>query len=425
MGKDFKISLGNQILYTFISPALGIYNLFQTRSEKLILWGGTFLMAILGSIYVYVKGGDGYTHKTHIEAEYLDMSLFQFFHRLGEILSLQAQRGVVDPYLHVLSFMSGSIFGIPELLHFFAGTVYGIVYFTGIIFLIRDLDYKKAPLILSILLTVFFIYRGITGLNAIRWWTAMWMVFAGLIGFLSTDKRKYLFLTFSAVLVHFSFFGLLLPVVMGLLARKLKKTLLIIWLASFFTAGSYEAIKPYFPDIGVLKSREATLNINPELQENTALSANTRFYRAYGEISFRDYSIPFLTVIVFYFFFKRGSNEWFWSLFAIGAVLYSFGNLMEFSPSVSGRAKAGASVIILGSAIRVFGSQLVSIHAKSSLLILKFLMILFFLSCIPVILFQLSYVISMLSIFTLFLPFLSWFFGDTDFSIREFLGSFF
>jgi len=424
MAKDFKLRLGQQILYTLLSPALGIYNLFKTRNEKLILWGGTFLMAILGSVYVYVKGGDGHTHMRHIEKEYMDMSVVDFFARMGDILTLNVEQGVVDPYLHILSFISGSILGTPELLHFFAGAFYGAVYFTGVLFLLRNLDFKKASFVLGILLTVFFIYRSITGLNAVRWWTAMWMVFSGTLGFLSTRKKKYLLLALASILVHFSFIGLIIPIIAGYYIRNFRKLLLIIWIFSFFTVGSYDIIKPYVPDIGVFKSREATLTINPSTQQIDSSDSNVRFYREYGETSFRDYSIPFLSVVLFFLFIRNGNSNWYWSLFAMGVTLYTFANFMEFSPSVSGRAKSGGSVLILASAIQILGSNVQFTYSKNDFRIIKFLVTIFFLSCIPVILFQLSYIITMQSVFTLVLPVFSWFLGEADFSIREFLGSF-
>lgn len=424
MAKDLKLRLGQQIVYTLLSPALGVYNLFKTRNERLILWGGTFLMAILGSVYVYVRGGDGHTHKLHIEKEYMDMSVVDFFTRMGEILTLNVQQGVVDPYLHILSFISGGIFGIPELLHILAGAFYGAVYFTGVLFLLRNLDFKKASFVLGILLTVFFIYRGLTGLNAVRWWTAMWMVFSGTLGFLSTRRKKYVLLAMCSILVHFSFVGLIIPVIAGYYIRNLRKLLLILWVFSFFTAGSYEVIKPYVPEIGVFKSREATLNIDPSIQQIDSSSSNTRFYREYGETSYNNYSIPFLSFILFFFFIRNGNSNWYWSLFAMGVTLYIFANFMDFSPSVSGRAKSGSSVLILASAIQIFGNRAQMICMQQGRRMVKFLIIIFFISCIPVILFQLSYAISMMSTFTLLLPVVSWFLGDQDFSIREFLGSF-
>jgi len=422
MSKSIKQQFAEHVLISLLSPILGVYNLFKIKNEKLLIWSGTILMGIIGSIYVYVKGGDGHTHRTNVEREYLTMSLYEFIEYSIDVISLNADRGVVDIYLHTLSYISGSVFGVSELIHVFAGLVYGAVYFKGISLLMRDIKHVKLTFILLLLLIVFFFYRSITGLNAIRWWTAMWFVFTGTVGYLKTEDKKYLLIFFGSVLVHFSFFGLIIPLIFGFYFRRFKKIILLFWISSFFFAGSYELIQPYFPDIAVFKSREATLSYDPALQEIDNSFTEKRFYREYGEYIFRSFSIVLLTLVLFYFYFKKKVDSWYWILFSMGVTLYAFGNFMDFSPSVSGRSKSGSCVLILASAIQFIGNIELFDLSKKMIQLLKYTVSLFFLSSIPNILFHISYITSMLSGFVISFPVISWFLGDYDPSIRELIG---
>lgn len=425
MTENLNFKLGNYLLLILISPVLGIYYLFKIRNERLLVYAGTFLMGLLGSVYVYVDGGDGHTHRKHITNVYLTMDIETFFARAWEVLLLQAQTGVVDIYLHILSFISGSIFGVPELLHVFAGLVYGFIYFTGVVFLIRGINYQYAAFAVISLLGIFFMYRGVTGLNSVRWWTALWFLFTGCMGYLSTKKRIFILVAFLSILVHFSFIGLIIPIVLGWLLKKFRRTIFLLWFCSFFFAGSYAVIKPYFPDIGALNSREANLSFEPNTKKISQKSEDVRFYREWGETSFRNYSIVFLSCIIFFFYLRGSDDSWYWVLFGLGISLYTFGNLFEFSPAVSGRSKSGASVFILAGAIQFFGHLDRYLTLKSNRILLNYVVAVFVISAIPVILFHLSYIISMLSGFTLGFPVFSWLLGDEDLSIRDLIGIFF
>ena len=104
---------------------------------------------------------------------------------------------------------------------------------------------------------------------------------------------------------------------------------------------------------------------------------------------------------------------------ASGLGLMSFSNMVTFSPSLSGRVSTIATVYILAAAIQfLLTIKNYGLNVKKTSLVHR-LLVIFLISSIPMVLFQMSYLIQMLSFFTLVLPPVSWFLGNADFSIRE------
>lgn len=426
-----KRILGIHILLALLSPLISLFLLLKSGNSRIIVPAGTILMMFLGSAYIYNAGSDGASHLETIERYYVNMEIWEFISVFFELISLNntnAPSGISDPYLHFLGFLSGSVFGTPELLHVFAAFFYGIIYFSIIRILFQRIDWPKGISLIATLFLIFLTYRGITGLNSIRWWTAMWLLVYGLLAYWNYGKRKFLLLALLSIYIHFSFIAFVIPSFAAIWLFKKPKVIFVIWIVSFFLGASYQLIEPYVPALNVIEQKERyTLN-EEEMEKTKALRADApkkskRFYASLGETSFRDYSIPFMIVFLFWIRNKMGGNKSAISdqMFAAGVLLYSFGNVMEFSPSLHGRAKAGAAVLILIAGLL----SLSELYANNIKLYKSFqarlVMSVFCLSTIPVVLFHLSYALNMLSAFTIVFPAASWFLGGNDFSIRDLL----
>lgn len=415
---------------------MSLLAVLRQADSRLIVPVGTFIMSVLGSVYVYVPGSDGETHRNVVESAYLNMGFTDFLTTFFQLFIFNidnAPAGISDPYLHLLGFMSGSVFGVPVLLHVFAAAVYGLIYFNILKILFQRISFPKGLSLIIVLFSIFFIYRGITGFNAIRWWTALWLMLYGLLAYWHYGRKKFLIFALLAVYIHFSFIAYIFPLFISIRLYHRPKLIMVIWLTSFFLGASYNLIKPYLPGLEIIQKKEQyTLN-EEQLRRSAEARANApiknkRFYTAIGELSFRDYSIPFLIVVVFLLFLRKinGSNKTLiYQLFAAGVLLYAFGNIMEFSLSVSGRAKAGAAPFIMLAALLGLSSLRSNNLLVYSSLKMRTTMNIFFLSSIPVILYHLSYALNMLSAFTVILPVSSWFLGDDDFSVRDVLAMFF
>lgn len=423
--------IGSYFLLTLISPIITLYAVLKSRNDQLIVPVGTFIMTLLGSVYVYLPGSDGETHRNTVSSEYLDMSFLEFMQAFFELLILNssnAPRGINDPYLHTIAFLSGSIFGAPELLHVFAAFVYGLIYFSILRILFQRMTWPKGVSMIAVLFVVFFIYRGITGFNAIRWWTALWLMLYGFLAYWHYGKLKFLGVAALSILIHFSFIAFFVPALGAIWLHRRPEILFIIWIGSFFFGASYQLIKPYIPKLEVIERKEQyTLN-EEKLQLSAKARANTpkketRFYAAIGETSFADYSIPILIVLIF--LINQGiigeNKKIIAQAFAAGVLLYSFGNIMEFSPSVHGRAQAGAAPFVLIAMLWTLSASFKYQKRIYESVLLRVTMSLFFISAIPVFLYHLSYAINMLSAFAISFPLASWLLAENDFSIRDFI----
>lgn len=424
-----KNLIGNYILLTLVSPVLSVLYLVRNAGIRMLVPAGTILMVVLGSIYVYLPGSDGDSHRNTVESGYLDMGFLDFFTGFMNLLILNNENvpsGIDDPYLHVLSFLSGSIFGLPELIHVFAAIVYGFIYFNILKILFQRITLPRGVSLIVILLAIFFTYRGITGFNSIRWWTGFWLMFLGFLSYWHYGKSKYLFLSFLAVYVHYSFVAFLFPIVGSLWLFRRPKLVMAIWILSFFLGASYTLIKPYIPSFEVIQNKEQYTLDEEKIERTTAARSSTpvkskRLYAELGEITFRDYSIPLLIIVLFGVLKQlSGPNRMLiYQLFSAGVLLYSFGNFMEFSPAINGRARSGAAPIIMLCAIISFSTMYENNSKLYQSFAIRIVMTLFFVSAIPVILFHLSYAINMLSAFVLIFPIASWLLGPEDLSLRE------
>ena len=420
-----QVNKGYHILLMFISPFWGLIQLFKMKNKAYIIYMGTLFFGILGSLYVYTPGNDGHTHLKNIENNYLDMGLSTFFRDLINLLIYNTSNtSTSDPYLHIIGFFSGSFFQMPELLHVFASLMYGAIYFRCLMFIFDGIKIKKVAIYILLLISIFLIYRGVTGLNSIRWWTAFWLMFLGLLGYSKTLEKKYIVLIILSVYIHFSFMVFIIPIFLSYFLKKRIGLVFLIWLVSFAMSTSYNFIKPYIPDIQLVQEKEK-YTLNTEILERSQAAkskptSSKNFYAEYGEVSYRDFSIVLLTGLLFYFVFKTKNDlqPFFYFLFTAGVLLYSFANFMEFSPAVSGRGKAGASVILLASAIILIANNYNQIKFKSP----KFFKLglkVFIVSTIPMVLFQLSYFLNIFSAFSVAFPFISWFIGSDDFTMKE------
>uniref|UniRef100_UPI00404A0CD8 hypothetical protein n=1 Tax=Flavobacterium sp. TaxID=239 RepID=UPI00404A0CD8 len=110
---------------------------------------------------------------------------------------------------------------------------------------------------------------------------------------------------------------------------------------------------------------------------------------------------------------------------ATGLGLFAFSNIVTFSPSLSGRVKTIASLFILTATIQLLFTLEMYKLSQNKIKLFNIGLVIFLISSLPMFLFQLSYLIQMLSFFALIFPQISWLLGSDDLSIRDALGSLF
>jgi len=380
---------------------------------------------IAGSLYVYIPGNDGATHLLNIERFYSDMRLSEFFQKSWEILQFKSVSGATDIYIHTLSYLSGSVFEIPELLHVFAGLVLGYFYTKSALLLFRNKPMGRLGVITIALMALFLIYRSLTALNSIRMWTAMWVLFFGSYSWFITKKKKYLLVALLSVFFHFSYAIIILPLVVGYLLKKRKLIIVGIYIISFSFSLNFVTIEPYIPALPLLEQK---IKYNLKTDNESAIEREKpkeNFYKRWGEKVYGEYSIVGLSFILLLFYLKANADDKLIFLLTSGMILYTFSNIIDFSPSLSGRSQTVGSVYILAAAIYlVFTLSRYSLSRLQKTLFNAGLGS-FLISSIPVVLFQISYILNTFSVFIILMPFASWILGDIDFTIREAVGMLF
>ena len=124
---------GYLLLLMLFSPIMGVVQLLRNRDEKTLLLFGILFFGIVGSLYVYRPGSDGEAHLSNAILNYSDMSFNMFLNQFYDLITLNGTSVAKDIYLHCISYLAASVFGVPELIHVFAGLILGY-FFTKSIF---------------------------------------------------------------------------------------------------------------------------------------------------------------------------------------------------------------------------------------------------------------------------------------------------
>jgi hypothetical protein len=422
---------GNLILLFLVSPLFGIITLLKSKSEKFITFFGTLFMGIVGSVYMYTPGNDGHTHLMSAEKDYLNLSLTDFLTQTFQLLTFQQLDGAKDIYLHSISYMSASVLQTPELIHVFSGFVLGYFFTKSVLLVLKNhLTTKKGAILIGFIVLLLFI-RSVGALNSIRMWTGMWVFFYGTYSWALTKEKKYLFTILFSMFVHFSYVVFVMPAAFAYLLRHRKSILIAVYILSFFASLSFSSIKSYLPQTSLVENQTKSNVITSDADAKRFAerydnkdTGNQNFYKKYGPGFYQTFNIVGLTFILLLFYSNKQIDSNLTFLISVGIGIYAFANFLEFSPSIQGRAKMIASLFILAAAIhlqltlKVYYLNL----RKSRLLNGGFFLFLIF--SIPMFLFQVSYLLENFSLFSVFLPQISWFLGEDDFSIRTAIGIF-
>uniref|UniRef100_UPI004049B638 hypothetical protein n=1 Tax=Flavobacterium sp. TaxID=239 RepID=UPI004049B638 len=418
------------ILLMLVSPLLGLFTFLKNKNERVLLFFGVLFFGISGSLYVYKTGTDGNTHLLNTKQNYMDMTFDVFLSQSYDLLTFNAVSNLTkDIYLHCISFVSASLFGIPELIHVFAGLILGYFFSKSALLVLQDkLAIKKSNILIAFIV-LFLFDRSLGALNSIRMWTGMWIFFYGTFSYACTKEKKYTWVVLFSIIVHFSYVIVLLPFILTYFFKYKTKAITIFYLLSFGLTINFATISNLIPKTSLLESQQKSNVIDSEdkakfFEEKAAIASKVEqnFYIKYGEGFYTTYSIVGLSFILLFFFNNKTKNERFNFLLATGLGLFAFSNIVTFSPSLSGRVKTIASLFILTATIQLLFTLEMYKLSQNKIKLFNIGLVIFLISSLPMFLFQLSYLIQMLSFFALIFPQISWLLGSDDLSIRDALG---
>lgn len=420
---------GYLLLLMLFSPIIGVVQLLRNRDEKTLLLFGIIFFGLAGSVYVYTPGSDGETHLTNAILHYTDMSAKVFFNEFYDLATFNGTSAAKDIYLHCISYLAASVFGVPELIHVFAGLILGFFFIKSILLVLKNnIDTEKSA-ILAAFIILFIFFRSLGALNSIRMWTGMWVFFYGTYSYVITKKKKFLAVILLSIIVHFSYLIVLIPFLVSYILRNRTFVMTGLFFASFGMSLNFASIENLLPQTDLVESQQKSYVIASDEDAERFAERYERqgkvaqnFYTKYGEGLFNSYCVVGLSLLLLFFYNHKKADKKFIFLMASGLGLMSFSNMVTFSSSLSDRVSTIATVYILAAAIQfLLTIKNYGLNVKKMNLVHR-LLVIFLISSIPMLLFQMSYLIQMLSFFILVFPPVSWFLGSADFSIREVIG---
>lgn len=420
-----QVNKGYHILLMFISPFWGLIQLFKMKNKAYIIYMGTLFFGFLGSLFVYIKGTDGHTHLEDVKRYYVDMTFFEFLEGTIKLLTFQSIETSTDLYKHIISFLAGGFFQIPELIHVFGGLLLGYFFTKSVLLVLEDKPKQKLGILLLSFIALFLIVRSVSALNSLRMWTGMWVFFYGAYAYAKKKEIKYLWIIALAVFVHFSYLLFAFPLAAAIVLRKRRKLVVGIFIASFVINVGFQQVFGLVESTGLYQDKLKYTVIDQDMQDKRASEASKKegtanFYKEFGTFIYNNFSILLLSFVLVVVYLKKTNIEYLDFLIAGGLLILTLSNLAETtSPSIHGRGYTIAATFLTAAAIQI-------LILKKKLLISKFrhrlIMIsfpVFLVSAIPHLLFNISYALNTISAFSIVLPFVSWFIGDDDFSVRD------
>ena len=315
------------------------------------------VFAILGVIYgLTLKLGpnaDGTRHFERAELYYSGMTLKTFLVELGQIFSLQGTRAqVFDPFIHLISYLTASVLGAPYLFFPVVGLILGWYFGGAVLLAIEKIDVKRLNYVILFFLTLLLFLRGINEIQAVRMWTAMWMMLFAIMYWSKTRKPTALFAFSLAPFVHFSYF-IICPVVLALWLLRRRRQ----WLAIAFFVTSAVSLPISITEFGTVESTGLFETRSGYIADQDTGSAtvdarntpmpSVAWYAKYIRLGGIDYAFTIFAAMLIISGFYGKTQGWRSHVISIGIGLMIFSNLSAFVPALAGRTNLIAGNILL------------------------------------------------------------------------------
>lgn len=415
------------LFLAFISPVLAMYLACRSESQKFIVLSGTLFMGLLGSVFIYLVGNDGHSHLMDVYKFYLDMSLLDFLYGLGSLLIFQPYEASSDLYKHIISYLAGGVFQIPELIHLFGGLLLGFFFTKSVFLVLENKPKQKAGFLLYCFIGLFLISSSISALNSLRMWTAMWVFFYGSFGYIKRKDKKFIWIIVLSFFIHFSYMIFIIPVILVIFLKKNRLLIFGVFVSSFFVNIGQDQISDIMAYSGVYEDRQKIYLLDQDTIESrdletTSKAVNLNFYKSIGVLVYLNFSIILLAFTLSLIYLKGTSIESLDFLIAAGLMILAFSNLASFSsPAIEGRGYSIASIFLVAGSIQILCLKDLFLVNGFKTRIIKYSFHLFLISSIPYILFNIADIFSTISYFSIIMPIGSWLLGNEDISIRDFL----
>ncbi|MDG1279040.1 MAG: EpsG family protein [Algoriphagus sp.] len=414
-------------LMFLISPIVMIFYGFLNKDIKTKKSIFIIFISIYGFTAFFEEGTDASRHLLNVANHYSSLGFEEFFNESIAIFNFQPNENTNDDiFIHILSFLAG-YFNSPRLLYFLVSIIYGFFLVESIFLILQRFKDENRGFLLFFFILYFVLWKNVEGINSIRNHTGAWVLFYGILNYLETKNKKFLFFVFLSILIHFQYFLIVVPVLIVTLTRLPKFFYLILFVASFIFSIPKSAIVQNISntELGQNKSKSYIKDDDYLNKRDQIKFANTRFYTNVAKTNLIYFSIlSAALIIIFSGIYFNNMNSFEGSLFSIGLSMISLANILEDIPAVYSRIYSNAGLYVLAVFVLVIQNR--SLHngflPKFIINLLLYSLVLF---CLSVLIFKISLLLTYSSIFLFCAPFFALIMGnEVNISIREVLGWF-
>lgn len=411
-------------LLMFFSPAL---TLFHSLNSSLNIRHKRRLMivfiTIYGSIITVSESSDGYRLLENVYIHYLDLPFAQFISEIGDILLFKSTPDIKgDLYIHVLSYFTGTVIGLPSLFFVFVSFIYAYFFIGSLVCIFKS---KKKETVYSTIFyglsAIFILWKNIEGINSVRTWTGAWILFYGCINYYQTKNIKYLLLTLVPPLVHLAYFIMAIPAWIVLMAGVRHKLYIIIFVLSF--GGTFIDQQIAFKGLSqteVGQEKVHGYDLSREEYIERKLSEESNWYKKLQVMGLQVWGINILCFSCILFLMFRNNMTYLESnLFSIGLLTGALSNSSWFIASMANRSATLFGIFILATVVLLLKRNYFKVLSRREIFWQKFSFSLALILLIPFAIFQVITIIYFTSFYILIFPFMPWISNETNYSIRE------
>jgi len=412
----------SSIILLFVSPILGLFYSIKYLDWQYKKWSLIFFIVIFGSIMVLPGASDSVRHQQNVYDHYVGMSIADFGSGLWHIITLNPKADTNDDvFIHIISFVTGGLLGLPRLFFVVVAFFFGYFYITGLSRVLRWDPGIKLSSHAIFLVLIFIIYLGIDSMQTVRTWTGAWILFNGVYGYYQTKKKKYLWLVFAAPLVHAAYLVMALPVLIVIFLNKMPAYVFVgLFITSFFINVSHGPIIQQLNKVELGESKvQAYYKPDPETWKNRGGRSSGNWYAVYGKNKVLHWGANALALsTILLGLYKRKMNTIEVGLFTTGLLMATFANLGKFIPAFSNRMMINAGLYIVATVVllslrrNLFHGKGIKLNLSHAIIWCSLLIF------IPKVVYVAANIIYYTSCYIIAIPLLGWV-SDENVSIRE------
>lgn len=420
-------------LISVFSPVASLLLGLRRSNIEIKRWALIVFITFYGSVIFLSEANDGYWHERRVVTDYMDMGFTGFFSGIYSILKFEQAEGIKgDLYIHFLSFLIGSILKVPGLFFVAVAFIYGYFYSSSVFLIYRLLDFSKKSKLLWLLFIIFVLWKNLEGINTVRTWTGLWVLFYGVSHYAVYRKKRFLLFALLPPAIHVGYFLMAVPAWLVLFFNKFlpQKVMFGLFVVSFlFTFNSNEA-REYMQttELGTQKTTYINDEQNKHRQEaveesSLRLQSQGPWYNRLAKEGFHSYGFLVLVIGVHLLNITNFSGREL-LLLNVGMMTIALANYFNFITAVYNRASIIGEVFVLAFLVIMYSKSLTynDLRVKRRLNLLVYFSLTFLMAFV---IYKFADMIYFLSVYLLAFPFIVWLENSMNISIREALGALF